>query len=278
MRNEILLGVVLAVLVSGCVSVGPNVNQEIVQGIGIGLPTSDVSGTDVPGLRYPNTVRFEYSEDDCGKMISYYTTDDFSNVVEFYRNLEGWKLESQSNEAGPTVSIPNVGSVGLIESTSLSFSKGEYYLDVSIEHVKIRKKDYVIIDLNYQEPCGDFENQEPEQTNEYDTAVDVPVLSGAQNLDNLVKPVLESVFGGAKAVSSTNVQQLSSIDYIVKRTITLEDVTTIANSIAAKGYELTSQSVDESHFELSFSQNGIPKLGVSGDIGFQKITATMIEE
>jgi len=75
------------------------------------------------------------------------------------------------------------------------------------------------------------------------------------NLNTEIKPILTTIFGGAKLESWTNLSEDYGYNlYRVKRNSTAADVATLESAILAKGYTKQSASQDETGFMLIFDK------------------------
>ena len=268
MKGDYVLSVIAAAsilvavaLSSGCVSSVPSLN----------IPVSDIVGHDTPVPRMKGFIRFQYENGSCYTDASYYKLGNhFEDAVKFYKSL-GWNVTGESSASTPTVTVPVFGEVGVKKSDTINLEKGNDSATVSVSVATYKGHDITIVSIDYEKFCPSEENEQ--ETNEYDSATEVPLVGGASALDKDVRPLLEYVFGGAKPVKVTNVGGSNVIEYIVQREINSTDASSLLKCFAKDGYTPVVQDVDSSAFSLGFTKNST-MLQIDGDVGFQKITVS----
>lgn len=272
MKGDYVLSVIAAAsilvavaLSSGCVSSVPSLN----------IPVSDIMGHDTPVPRMKGFIRFQYENGSCYTDASYYKLGDhFEDAVKFYKSL-GWNVTGESATAAPTANVPVFGEVGVKKSDTINLEKGNDSATVSVSVATYKGHDITIVSIDYEKFCPSDEGEQAADENEYDSAVEIPLVGGASALDKNVRPLLEYVFGGAKPVKVTNIGGSNVIEYIVQREINSSDASSLLKCFTKDGYVPVVQDVDSSAFSLGFTKNST-MLQIDGDVGFQKITVTLM--
>ncbi len=275
--------VFVVVLASGCIGGGKPSTSVVENAAQLLLPKHDVGDKDIDGVpRYPDTTRVSYSFDECSESASYYLKGNkMDGAVEFYTSElenDGWNLESKSSSAGAGIVVPGVGTMHYVEGTSLTFSKGNNILYVDVGLVKIGDKEYTLINLDLSKPCGETgETSQGESTQEdyYESAADVTPPSGyAQQLDEDIRPVLISIFGGAKLADvgtvSTGTANYVVLSYAVPRAVSSEDIQELVNELSKEGYQASGVQVSGDEISGVVVKEGVT-YGISSTIGSQVV-------
>ncbi len=257
--------VVAVALSSGCVSSVPSLN----------IPISDITGHDTPIPRMQGFVRFHYENESCYMNVGYYKLGDhFDDVVKFYKSLN-WDVVDESATSAPTTTVPVFGEVGVKKGDTIDLEKGNDTATVFISVATYKGHDITIVSIDYEKFCPSDGGEQAADENEYDSAVEVPLIGEANTLDKDVHPLLENVFDSVKAVHAVNIEGSTAIDYIVKRTIGPDDASALENQFENDGYSPVAQDVESDSFSLGFTKSHT-MIQVGGDIGFQKITVTLM--
>ncbi|RLI80604.1 hypothetical protein DRP05_00190 [Archaeoglobales archaeon] len=124
------------------------------------------------------------------------------------------------------------------------------------------------------------ETQAPEsestQKDAYAEATEIPLSGDAKDIDAVVRPILNDVYGGAKPTSfvsgSGQGGMGAGILYVVKRTVKAEDMEALKNAIESKGYKVQYSGIESDGFGIMFIKGQNEVLMIGGTIGEQEIT------
>ncbi len=112
-------------------------------------------------------------------------------------------------------------------------------------------------------------------SNPYDTANEVSPPSEAADIHNMVKPILESVFGGAKLTGYLSGQGTGgkgiSLVYVVRDPIDSAKIQELKNRIASQGYTSLYGGMEDNSFGFQFMKDNNVLL-VGGEIDTHEIT------
>ncbi|MCD6477660.1 MAG: hypothetical protein J7K87_01530 [Candidatus Aenigmarchaeota archaeon] len=116
-----------------------------------------------------------------------------------------------------------------------------------------------------------------ENENPYNSANNIqPLGEDERHLDEIVRPMLLSVFSGVKLTSTASVTSggsSSALGYIVNRVVTSSDISSLRSSITSRGYKIILDNIEsDGTFALGFMENGNPMF-ISGKTGEQWINA-----
>ncbi len=125
-------------------------------------------------------------------------------------------------------------------------------------------------------PSGGGESGESE--NPYDTANEVSPPSEATEIHNMIKPLLDSAFGGAKLTSYYSGQtpegQGLVLVYVVKDPIEVGKVESVVNSLKSQGYSSAMWSgVTEDSVGYALQKDN-EFIMIGGNIGEHELTVT----
>ncbi len=113
--------------------------------------------------------------------------------------------------------------------------------------------------------------------NPYDTATEVSPPPDAADVHNMVKPILESAFGGAKLTSYYSGQtpggQGLVLVYVVKEPVDAGRVQNVVNALKSKGYTSVYGGVSEDSVGYALKK-GNEFIMLGGDIGSHEFAVT----
>ncbi len=110
--------------------------------------------------------------------------------------------------------------------------------------------------------------EEQSLTNPYDSAKEIsPIGESAKNMNNAIKPILVSVFGGAKLTFEFTEELASTIDYTVKRPVVQGDAQKLIEGLKSlmedKGYKLASTvQMEEGGFMIRYEKEDGAEMGI----------------
>ncbi|MCD6367596.1 MAG: hypothetical protein J7L45_00760 [Candidatus Aenigmarchaeota archaeon] len=283
MRNDMKFAIFVFLIIGVVFTSGCTEKPSPVNSLGLVLPKHDVTGSDIKEVpRYSGMIRFSYSEDECSQSVSYYSNGNMVDEIKsFYLNSlksSGWKLNSQSGVSSPGVFLPYFGSVQPIENVELSFSKGDYSIDLVIQHIKVSDNDYTVLNIDYSKPCGESNEGGSQETQEnpYYTASEVqPTDDYSKELNGVLKPILKSVFGGAKLIKSEYATSQGAtgagLTYVVMRPVEQKDGSTLIDLIEKEGYQVIVSDVSSEGISVTFMKDGKPTLSLDARVGDYEI-------
>ncbi len=284
---EILVSVLLVVLASGCIGNSNvpgahNVINSFVTPFGV-LSVSDASGEDLPCIgRYSGMVRglYEKSSDEDGSynihIVYYKSGNSFSDVKNYFiSRVEDCGYEKQS-ETTSGFSFPGAKVVNNYEA---DYTKDSDDLEMNIIYVKLQTgKEYTFVEIQFNHYSDETQDNSEESSspsqedNPYYSSTEVqPNGDLARSLNNVIKPSLISIYGGAKLIKSSTINyngmEGTDLTYVVKRPVEQSDDSSLADIIRNDGYQIVSDEVSSSDISISSVKNENPGLSVNAILG-----------
>ena len=104
-------------------------------------------------------------------------------------------------------------------------------------------------------------------------------LPEVKALDNLVGPVLESVFGRVKLTNTGQVngaqmgitKNINVLEYTLSKKTTLEDINILKSKFQKKGFKVFASSIETNSFIMMLGKGMQPNIAVNGNLGEKKI-------
>jgi len=248
--------------------------------ISLVTPWGVFTGKEVPGEdlacigRYDDMIRGAYKKDQVGKglvinLVYYKKGDIYKNVKSYFTSqMEkcGYKKESESE--GP-LSMPKF-EITRRYTASYKKSKERILLTIGVLKSKNSEK-YTLVVMNYSrlpEISKSSKNMFISKTNT------LTIGSKSKKLDNIIRPVLISIFGEVKLIDGSEMSMgpmmLSRLTYHLNRNIKKKDITILENeikkAIRSKGYILAGNKMENSKFIMTFMKNNRPVLIIEGEI------------
>ena len=290
------------VFISGCMSpmpkARPNENlilpKSLVTPWGT-LPVNEVSGNDLPCIgHYDNMIRVAYdkSTDSDGSYdihIVYYKQGDMFGGAKSY-------FVSQLKKCGYALSSENQGSFSapgfqMLKEYDADYSKNNADLSLTIAVLKIGGNEYSFVDIEYnyynesspEEGSSNSENNTGNEASnsassedDYTSQVEVqPNGQLAQEFNNIIKPKLILIYGGAKLIKSSTVSynsmQGTDLTYFVKRPVKASDDSALGDIMRNAGYQVISDKVSDFDINIDSVKEGKPALSLSAILGEQKV-------
>ncbi len=257
-------------------------NETKAAGQASDFPTSDVVGKDIANVpRYDGAIRISYLEKNDSvflfQNITYYLKGDKVDDVEnFYK--KNIKLESAGTIIGIPVSLPYFGNITCNKCIRLNFQDSstdrvnKMIVSVEVASTSYNGNEYTIIEVNSRKRLSDniyyrvgdifypILSTKPNIANVSELGERKPLsprflqsygIKGThpETIDTLMRPILFSVFGGAKVTGVDIYMPPKSVGYscaglrfIVKRNITDEDIESVKNMLENKGYHYLNSS------------------------------------
>ncbi|WP_202320788.1 hypothetical protein [Archaeoglobus neptunius] len=127
-------------------------------------------------------------------------------------------------------------------------------------------------------PAETQENTDQQSENPYDTATEAVLSGDAKQLDDMIRPILNKIFGGAKpdsyyaGTSSGGVGV--TVHYVIKRPVKSEDLNPLKDSIAALGFENNFGGISNGDFGFTFVKDQKETIIIGGSLNEQDIIVT----
>lgn len=128
------------------------------------------------------------------------------------------------------------------------------------------------------ESVQEEQQEQQEGGNPYYTTSEAPLSGDAKELDEMIRPILNDIFGGAKAESflsgSSDSGMGVSILYVLKRPVENSDLESLKTAISNLGFSTNYGGVNGQDFGYAFTKDQTALL-IGGTIGEQRIQVTL---
>lgn len=162
---------------------------------------------------------------------------------------------------------------------SILFLLALFVVGVAISGCSGEKIEQTPVETKKPEESKESESQQTQTSggeNPYDKANEISLSGDAKDVDSMMRPILNNIFGGAKPtgfISGSGQGGIgTSIVYVVKRPIKSEDIDALRKAIEGKGYTSQYGGIESGDFGLMFMKGQNEVMMIGGSLGEQEIT------
>ncbi len=255
----------------------------------------EVAGSDIPCIGKPKGYTRVFRAEANGNLtIVYGKPGDLLDKAYAYITKKIEKCGYTKNSHG-SINISNATKdFGFSKVKVEEYTKDDKNLQLAVATVEYKKRTYTIISLELnsnsanETPAEENNSQSSTNTTEsnsskYDNAKDLtPSNQTLQAVNNMIKPILSSIFGGAKLseYNSLNMHQgngYALLVYIIKNKITESNVEILKQKLAEHGYAEVATYVGSTDFSLTVRKESTT-LSITGEINSQKIEVNFMSQ